>query len=438
MLFDLDAVIAQTESNRTVRVVSEEHNPSNINWARGLSDPGEMIRCGYLPEARRLEGESDADYQRRLESMNLPAEVLQTIKAAAIRRASLGTTNGKVSAMFAGKPAWHGLGVTIDRACKSADAIRLAGLDWEVVKVPMGFDWNGQHHNADDTFAIVRKDTGRKLGTVGSRYAPIQNADGFSYLDDVLSSFGAKYESAGSLYGGEKVWMLAHLPEHRFSVGKNRDVCEPYVVFVNSHDGTGAASCYPTTVRVECANTMRVSAQDKGKGISIRHTGSVKTKIASAQDALGLAVDGFQEFKGAAETMTHTKVEPIPYFNGLLDKVMEISQAEMSKGADLLAAAIATTEANREIERKRFERQIKQRQVTLEDLIERYESERCANGRGTAWSAFNAVTESADHGKLGGRQKGDDKSSRRFESVINGRADEIKQVAYEMVMAQAN
>jgi hypothetical protein len=44
---------------------------------------------------------------------------------------------------------------------------------------------------------------------------------------------------------------------------------------------------------------------------------------------------------------------------------------------------------------------------------------------------LNAVTESADHGKLGGRQTGADKASRRFESVVNGAADEVKQVAYQ-------
>ncbi len=50
--------------------------------------------------------------------------------------------------------------------------------------------------------------------------------------------------------------------------------------------------------------------------------------------------------------------------------------------------------------------------------------------RGTGWAAFNAVTEAADHGKLGGRYIGneDEKASRRLESVVDGRADEVKQV----------
>jgi phage/plasmid-like protein (TIGR03299 family) len=345
-------------------------------------------------------------------------------------------TGGRVRAFFAGKPAWHGLGVNVDRACSSAQAIQFAGLDWSVVKVPMGFEHNGQRVMTRDTFAIVRADNGAHLGTVGSRYAPIQNADGFGYLDNVLSSVGAKYETAGSLYGGSKVWMLAHLPEQRFSIA-GEDACEPYVVFMNTHDGSGAAACYPTSVRVECNNTLRISAKDKAKGISIRHTGSVKDKVKAAQKALGMAIDGFQAFKDNAEMMARTECDPMPYFDGVLDSVLDITRAEMSKGADALAAVIAVTHAEREAARKLAEHKIKTRREIFDDMVTRYESERCANGRGSLWSAFNAVTESADHGLAGGKLRGDDKQSRRFESVISGRADEIKQVAYVQALSRA-
>ena len=49
------------------------------------------------------------------------------------------------------------------------------------------------------------------------------------------------------------------------------------------------------------------------------------------------------------------------------------------------------------------------------------------------------VTESADHGKLGGRFVGSeqDKRSRRFESILTSEADEAKQVAYRAALALA-
>jgi phage/plasmid-like protein (TIGR03299 family) len=418
-MFTLDDVINATLDR--ANVIGEEHDTGKINAQAALFDERELAK---LYSAAQLKAMRE-DPRRQREAVE-----------AANKRAALDSTGGRVRAFFAGKPAWHGLGVTVDRVCSSAQAIALAGLDWRVEKVPMSFEYNERTVKTSDTFAVVRADTGTHLGTVGCRYAPIQNSDGFGYLDGVLSSVGAKYESAGSLYGGSKVWMLAHLPEHRFSIA-GEDACEPYVVFMNTHDGSGAAACYPTSVRVECNNTLRISAKDRAKGISIRHTGSVKDKVKAAQKALGLAIDGFQSFKDNAEQMARMSCEPLEYFDGILDTVLDITRAEMQRGADALAASIAVTVAEREAARKLAEHKIKTRRDIFDDMVNRYESERCANGRGTLWGAFNAVTESADHGLAGGRLRGDDKQSRRFESVIAGRADEIKQVAYVQAISRA-
>jgi phage/plasmid-like protein (TIGR03299 family) len=325
----------------------------------------------------------------------------------------------------------------VDKATTSEQAIKLAGLDWTVAKHNLFCTINARNVAAPDAFAIVREDTGAYLGTVGSRYAPIQNRQAFDFLDGVLEEFGARYESAGSLFSGEKIWLLAKMPEQAFQINGG-DKVEPYVVFGNCHDGSGAAWCYPTSVRVVCNNTFRVSSKDKHKGLSIRHTGNVKTKLRQAREALGFAAQSFVEFKDAAEAMYHKPAEPIGYFHGVLDAVLEVTQAEALKGADALAAALQVTETARELERKRLERQIERRKDILTDIITRYESERCGVGsiRGTAWAAFNAVTEHADHAKPA-RSSSDYevRMSRRFESSLIGEGDALKQAAYELALS---
>ena len=427
----LDQVIANTNP---ARIVSQQHDTSKITVNQNDIDGGLRNMLGIWDAAEM--GISKEEIERRIREADTPearAQILDDLRQRALRRASLDTSNGRVSMMAAGKLPWHGLGVLIDKACNSAEAIEFSGLNWTVEKVPMQWSWDGQEHTADDVFALVRTDTGEKLGTVGSRYKVIQNRDGFGYLDSVLNEFGAKYETAGSIYGGSVVWMLAHLPEQRFAVN-GTDACEPYVVFTNPHDGkSGKAYCYPTEVRVECANTLRVSGTKKHNGLGIRHTGDIESKIKDAQRALGLAVQEFDEFKETAQAMATVKTEPLQYFDGILDHVLDITHAEMTQGADALTAVLKVTEAEREVERKRIQKQIDNRQAMFQDMLDRYESERCGKaGRGTLWASFNAVTESADHGKLGGRHRGSDKSSRHFESVLNGRADEVKQVAYTM------
>src|SRR5262249_53763455 len=144
-------------------------------------------------------------------------------------------------------------------------------------------------------FGVVRQDNGAILGTVGSRYKPFQNSDGFAMLDGVLSDFGAKYEAAGSLYGGQRVFMLVRLPKQAFTVG-DRDQVEAFALFTNPHDGTGCAECFATSQRVVCANTLRVARNGKKGGIKLRHTGDLKARVKDAQRALGLTVREFEEF----------------------------------------------------------------------------------------------------------------------------------------------
>jgi phage/plasmid-like protein (TIGR03299 family) len=441
----IDSILSETRgSSNGVVILSEQHDLGQIDWLAGLSDPGEMIACGYMPQARRLANESDDAYAQRLRTTLAPAQ-LEELKSAAmpaaIRRAGLDTSNGRVAVMVAGKTPWHKLGVNVAHAVDSHDAIRLAGLNWTVSKRPLRFDHNGVPQEQTYVYAMVRDDTGDCLGSVGSSYAPIQNHEGFSFFDGVLSEFGARYETAGAIHGGRKVWMLANLPQSSFKVG-NGDEVETYAIFTNPHDGSGQAWCYPTTERVVCANTLRVSTGDRSKGIGIRHTGSIKAKIGAAKAALGLAVRSFAEFAEQADVLASSPIgnQAKPYFNRVLDGVLAVSAADAANGAEALilerkpditpedfAYAMTTTE-----------KQIARRCEILDDIITRYNSERCnVNGiGGTAWAALQACTESADY-MNGKRHVGtsEAQASRKFESVLAGDADEMKQQALVEALA---
>ncbi len=47
--------------------------------------------------------------------------------------------------------------------------------------------------------------------------------------------------------GGRKVWLLAHLPHEYIIAGEK---ISPYLVFSNSHDGSGAIKVAITPIRV--------------------------------------------------------------------------------------------------------------------------------------------------------------------------------------------
>lgn len=420
-------------------VVGECHDINRINWVRGMSDPGEMIACGYLPQLRRIGNETDEAYYERLMPLiaALPEHDRQKINAlglsAAIKRAGLDTSNGRVNVMVnVGADGrdypWTRVGVFVREAVNSAMAMKLSGSDFTVDKLPARWEHNGLVRESDRTFLLVRTDTGAQVGECGKGYVPQQNKDAFSYIDEVLGEFGAKYETAGVLDGGSCVWMQAVMPQLAREVQRG-DTLEAYAMFTAYHSRGKANKLIPTSHRAVCKNTHRQAlSSGEGKGLSILHVGDMKKRVEAAREALGLSVRGFSDFADKAEAMTRAELPIQNYASDILDACLDVTAAECERGPDLLARAISKTQADYDLQYKRFERKIATRGKVLADILERYETERCSPA-GSAWAAYNAVSEHADHYKA---QRGprDGRDERLMERILIGSGDDMKQVAW--------
>ena len=78
---------------------------------------------------------------------------------------------------------WHGLGVEVQEALNSADALKMAGLDWEVKQRNIQVCGGAKIENYK---ANVRSTDGRVLGVVSDRYQIVQNRDAFSFTDELI------------------------------------------------------------------------------------------------------------------------------------------------------------------------------------------------------------------------------------------------------------
>ena len=177
---------------------------------------------------------------------------------------------------------WHGLGTIVKEAPTSADAIRLAGLDWSVVQETIYTNFN---RVVEGYRANVRSSDRKVLGVVSDRYKVVQNVDAFSFTDELLGK-GVRYETAGSLQEGKKVWLLARLPREYIIAGER---ISPYLVFSNTHDGSGSVKVAITPVRVVCNNTLNLALGTAKRSFSMIHTGNIQDKIQEAKDTLFLA-----------------------------------------------------------------------------------------------------------------------------------------------------
>ncbi len=177
---------------------------------------------------------------------------------------------------------WHGLGIRVAEAPSSEEALRLAGLDWQVKQEPVYTDTG---EVIPGYKANIRDRDRRVLGVVTDRYKIIQNQEAFAFTDALLGK-GVRYETAGSLQGGRRVWLLARLPKEYIISGEQ---VSPYLVFSNTHDGSGAVKVALTPVRVVCCNTLNLALDTAKRSWSMIHTGNIRDKLQEAEDTLFMA-----------------------------------------------------------------------------------------------------------------------------------------------------
>lgn len=187
--------------------------------------------------------------------------------------------------MYVRQVPWHGLGTMVTEAPTSADALHLAGLDWTVDQTPVytdaGIEIPGYKANR-------RSSDNSILGIVSDRYRIVQNTEAFEFTDAIVGETEngvVKYETAGSLNGGKKIWLLAKMPTQKIL----DDDVEPYMCFSNTHDGSGAIRICMTPIRVVCANTLSMALNTAKRQWSTKHMGDMQSKLEEAKLCLQLA-----------------------------------------------------------------------------------------------------------------------------------------------------
>ena len=186
------------------------------------------------------------------------------------------------SIFYVRRAPWHGLGTKVQEAPDSKRALVLAGLDWKVKQMPV---YTGDNKMIPGYKANVRDKDDRVLGVVTDRYKVVQNEEAFAFTDELLG-YGVRYETAGSLQDGKKTWLLARMPREYIITGEQ---ISPYLVFFNSHDGSGAIKVALTPIRVVCQNTLNLALHTAKRSWSAIHTGNIRSKMQEAEESLFLA-----------------------------------------------------------------------------------------------------------------------------------------------------
>jgi len=322
------------------------------------------------------------------------------------------STTGRPAVFVTGEPAWHKLGKVIQSAATSAEAIQLAGLNWNVEQWRLSATDPSSWRTSSviDHVANVRTDTRAVLGVVGKGYTVFQNRDAFDFMDSLVGDKLAMFETAGALKGGRKIWMLARLPRE-YRAGPE-DLIKPYILLVNSFDGSTALRMVPTTIRVVCQNTLNLALREAGsEGIAIRHRPSLEDRVREAREKLGIIAARFDAFDAELHAMLDEELsgrQVARYF----EKILPAPTADMS------------------------EREKANRAATLDSFRGNFENatNTLPGVRGTAWAAYNAVSEWADHQRKVRGANDHARTESRLDSNWFGSSHRIKQQAYSAAL----
>ncbi|HEV7281406.1 MAG TPA: DUF932 domain-containing protein [Pirellulaceae bacterium] len=311
--------------------------------------------------------------------------------------------------MYAGDVPWHRLGTRLDEPATAEEAIDAAGLGFRVAVRPLE---TSDGSPVAMRKATVRTDSAEVLGVVGNTYRPVQNRECFGFLDSVVADRRLRYHTAGALGKGERVWMLAKLPDE-ICVRGSEDVTEQYLLLSNSHDGSSSLRVFFTPIRVVCANTLVLAErQSRGHGVSIVHRGDLASKVAEAQEVLCFAKR---------------------FYDDLAERI------------DCLARYYPTTGQLQEFFRQLYPDQedsansrAKNIRGELMRLFEEGRGQDIPATRRTSWSAFNAVTEYVDHHRSTRGRSDIERAENRLNSAWFGSGAAKKAEAWELALSLAS
>lgn len=332
--------------------------------------------------------------------------------------------DGSASFASARLHAWHRLGTVLPDRFDAAQAMNHAKLGgWRVRKEALQttvLTADGVSTlDVPEQFATVRTNpvTGRPdvLGVVGRGYTPIQNEEHAALLDALVDESGAHFETAGSLRGGRQVFLTMKLPT-TMQIG-GVDPVDLYLVACNSHDGTSAFRLLVSPIRVVCANTQAIAIRRAQSSFSIRHTSGASGQIEQARQALGLTFKYAETFQAQADAMIAQAMTD-RQFRELIDAVWHVDDK-----ADTSAKAGPS---------KRSQTIAANRRAVLIDL---WRSSPTAEAiRGTAWGAYQAITEYTDHFAPIG-EKRNPGAARAERAITSANVAAVKTRAFDLLAA---
>jgi phage/plasmid-like protein (TIGR03299 family) len=332
--------------------------------------------------------------------------------------AAVTITNGKAEMAYVGAVPWHGLGNQLQRGAPIETWIDESGLNFRVLKAfaryPVSKD-DVQSPDAwrtcDDAVVLFRNDNGDKLGIVSPDYKIVQPRSVIEFFRDLVGSAGMELETAGTLFGGKRLWAMARIEGAEHPVADARDKMKMNLLLATSLDGSLATTGAWIATRVVCNNTLQI-------GLGERNALKVKVRHSTTFDA-----DHVKKELGLKEAES--------VFERTMREMRELADKRMREHDVVLNTARLFYPDFDERDAKEQDKAIRSRNVsTVAEMAldNKTLGSEFDGTQGTVFGWLNSVTQFVDHSA----GKANTTADNRINSAWFGKGAEIKEKAYTM------
>ncbi|AWN04513.1 hypothetical protein PBI_GRAYSON_185 [Rhodococcus phage Grayson] len=297
---------------------------------------------------------------------------------------------GETASMFSRREVpWHNLGQIVpDDITSTEDVLKLAKLDnWNIRLEPFVKLLHEGYSTHINKFMVVRDNPWYEhlaaseadengedypesphnvLGIVGSRFEDLSNEAMAEFAEKLLK--GGRWETAGSIEHGTRVFMSMAL-DAEIIIDENgvHEKIESYLVLSNAHNGTGHLSASVTNIRPVCKNTLDWGLQNATQRFDIRHTKSMKDRMAEAERVLNLSTNYNEEFMVSGQALFEAPVTDAEFF-------------------DIIATVYPEPDNGKTSSLNRWN-------AKVDDIMAIWESDTIEGIKNTGWGALNTLEE---------------------------------------------
>lgn len=316
------------------------------------------------------------------------------------------------------QPWWAGSSATAkqmtvtDQPLTPVELLHEAGMLWTVSKRRLAAEnLDGQLNvNVPGWEAICRDSDDAFMGMVSPTYHTLQNRQMAEWAEALTQQVDqAVAVSAGSLFGGKRVWIQLKLGDQILIKGDPSPM-DLMLLVSTGHDGRHALGSFLGITRVVCANTLNAGIGGASASYYCKHTTNMERRIEDAQEALKISFKYAEEYKAVAAklmTVRMTMKDMLAFTEKLLPVNPEVEHAYRTEAE---RAAIVDLFTNSH---------------TLDGVK--------LNG----YRAFQAVAEYTDHVAAYRSTKIGSAEDRQALAIIEGTAVDLKSAAIKLLVPAA-